>query len=96
MKLMNDRQHNKPHTRSSRHKSRPIFKLEGHVYTVDSRLGVWHWQTTSENGAIGWLRIGEACDVEDAEMFIAEHATSTPVDEEASRWAVLPLQDAFA
>lgn len=67
--------------------------VEGHAYTVDSKLGVWHWQTTSPKGDIGWLRIGVACDVDDAEMMIADHAAHTPLDNKAYRWAVLPLME---
>ena len=62
----------------------------GHAYTVDSDFGVWHWQTTSPRGSIGWLRFGEAWDAEHAEEMIADHAATAPPDERAYRWAVLP------
>ena len=69
-----------------------VVKAGEHYYTLDNDLGVWHWQTTNENGAIGWRLIEEACDVEDAEMLIAEHSATTPVDPKANRWTPLPLR----
>lgn len=93
MGMMNDDEPGAP-TRSREPKLLDYRWVKGHAYTVDSDLGVWHWQTTSPKGGVGWLMIGEACDVEDAEMMIADHATKTPVDVAAYQWAVLSMTEA--